>query len=375
MTPGGTIASGLRRALVMICLLLSGIVTAHAQGIPLEKGLVLVYEGHDPGDGARRKAGYLERLVTVADKTADVLRQNIEFNDHVGDTAQAQTTVLEKVVRLQDMQTAHRLIFQFLQEDPPTLPGSTLFHASKELLNRLVNTGTAALVFGDGLPSEHGGFFNVGSRKYYRGDLKVVEQHVPMDVLFNDSKIALDTIHAHGVLSVADMSTEQDFWFSRDMDNPVIVRAQGKEGNYIQLVRADFLFPPADAAKVEAVDTALAGPECRAKLPGIYFGSGSDVLLPASKPALQGVGDMLKRHEDWAITVEGHTDNVGTDAFNMDLSNRRAAAVRRVLISDYAITAGRLAAAGYGETRPVDSNETPVGRANNRRVELSRKCK
>lgn len=103
---------------------------------------------------------------------------------------------------------------------------------------------------------------------------------------------------------------------------------------------------------------------------GILFDSGSDKIRPESTPTLKEIGDMLKAHADLSLMIEGHTDNVGDDASNQSLSDRRAAAVRQYMIDQYGIDGARLQAKGYGETKPVSSNDTPEGRQNNRRVEL-----
>jgi OmpA-OmpF porin, OOP family len=71
-----------------------------------------------------------------------------------------------------------------------------------------------------------------------------------------------------------------------------------------------------------------------------------------------------------ARIAEGHTDSQGDDAYNQELSERRAGAVRQYLIETYGIAADRLEAEGFGESRPVADNETPEGRQQNRRVEL-----
>ena len=73
---------------------------------------------------------------------------------------------------------------------------------------------------------------------------------------------------------------------------------------------------------------------------------------------------------DRTIVIEGHTDNVGEDASNQDLSDRRAASVREFLIAKYGVDGSRLEAKGFGESNPVSPNSTPEGRQNNRRVEL-----
>lgn len=103
---------------------------------------------------------------------------------------------------------------------------------------------------------------------------------------------------------------------------------------------------------------------------GIYFDVDSDNLRPESTPTLSDMGSMLKEHADLRLLIEGHTDSQGDDAHNQDLSERRAAAVRSYLVSNYGVDGGRLETKGFGESKPVASNDTPEGRQNNRRVEL-----
>jgi outer membrane protein OmpA-like peptidoglycan-associated protein len=118
----------------------------------------------------------------------------------------------------------------------------------------------------------------------------------------------------------------------------------------------------------------LASKSCRVELHGIYFDSGSAVLLEESEPMLKQVAQLVKSSPEATLTIEGHTDNIGSADYNQKLSEQRAAAVRDALVARYAIPANRLTAKGFGLTRPVDSNATIVGRAHNRRVELARPC-
>lgn len=74
-------------------------------------------------------------------------------------------------------------------------------------------------------------------------------------------------------------------------------------------------------------------------------------------------------NEEWKIEIGGHTDYTGSDAYNQTLSQKRASAVRAYLISQ-GISAERLTAKGYGEAKPIASNETEEGKAENRRVEF-----
>ena len=102
----------------------------------------------------------------------------------------------------------------------------------------------------------------------------------------------------------------------------------------------------------------------------VYFPTDSDEIEQRSFSLLEEAAALLATRPDiLQVEVQGHTDSEGTDADNLDLSQRRAAAVMRYLTAQ-GITPDRLTAVGYGETKPVGSNDTPEGRAMNRRVEL-----
>jgi len=103
---------------------------------------------------------------------------------------------------------------------------------------------------------------------------------------------------------------------------------------------------------------------------GILFDFDKDVIKLESKPALDEIATLLASSPNLNLRIVGHTDNQGSDAYNLALSERRAASVVAALVADYGIAADRLASAGAGMTQPVDSNDTEDGRAKNRRVEL-----
>lgn len=103
---------------------------------------------------------------------------------------------------------------------------------------------------------------------------------------------------------------------------------------------------------------------------GILFDTDSDVIRPESAPAIRLIARALESNPNLKLLIEGHTDSVGDASHNLDLSRRRAEAVRSVLIGQFNVDPSRLSAAGLGSSKPVDSNDTPQGRAQNRRVEL-----
>jgi OOP family OmpA-OmpF porin len=84
---------------------------------------------------------------------------------------------------------------------------------------------------------------------------------------------------------------------------------------------------------------------------------------------IKNLADFMKQYPQTTTTVEGHSDSVGTDAYNQVLSEKRANAVREVLVNQYGVEGERVNAAGYGEAQPVADNATDSGRAINRRVE------
>jgi len=101
----------------------------------------------------------------------------------------------------------------------------------------------------------------------------------------------------------------------------------------------------------------------------ILFDSGKTSFQKQTFPVLQAITAILKEYPDAKFTIEGHTDTDGVDATNQKLSENRAASVKNYLVEN-GIAPSRLSSAGFGETKPIDSNKTKAGKANNRRVEV-----
>src|SRR4051812_8475111 len=103
---------------------------------------------------------------------------------------------------------------------------------------------------------------------------------------------------------------------------------------------------------------------------GILFPFNSTEILPAGRDNLRQLASSLEQYPNSDILIVGHTDSVGTDAYNMDLSQRRALAASAYLQS-LGVPASRLQTQGRGESEPVQANDTEEGRARNRRVEIA----
>lgn len=129
---------------------------------------------------------------------------------------------------------------------------------------------------------------------------------------------------------------------------------------------------------VTNIKITTASPDMRSKLLtegkivsyGVYFDVNKDVVKPESYGTLKGIADVLNENPAVKIKIVGHTDADGADASNLDLSKRRAAAVKNELVKTFGIDASRIDTDGKGEAQPVAPNDTPSNKALNRRVEF-----
>jgi outer membrane protein OmpA-like peptidoglycan-associated protein len=101
----------------------------------------------------------------------------------------------------------------------------------------------------------------------------------------------------------------------------------------------------------------------------VLFRSGSFELLPGARERLAKVSGIVLAYPSLHVAVEGHTDSVGSDQYNQDLSDRRAQAVRDYFVQQ-GIPSGAIEARGFGKSEPIALNDTAEGRQQNRRVEL-----
>ena len=103
---------------------------------------------------------------------------------------------------------------------------------------------------------------------------------------------------------------------------------------------------------------------------GVQFDTNQATIKAQSEPVLKEVGALLQQDPALKLRIEGHTDNVGKPAYNLELSKKRAESVKNYLTGNFQIDPARLATDGFGDTRPIAKNDTEQGKAQNRRVEL-----
>lgn len=315
---------------------------AYAQAppkIPLTTGLQITNAIENP-------RGDYESLLTV--ETIDPAGVHIVFS------GPRVTKPVHRTVRRVDLESSRHYQLRFGLEYPEVVENSTALGTSKLVLSELRKGGEVQ--FSCCLLQAING-------QHLSGNLKRVESKpVLISVLVNDKRVHLPTIHAAGKL----WTQQSDFYFLDDPENPLALMWKvGKQG--LRVIRISY--PSASAAKRIETGLATSG---RVELHGIYFDIGSATIRPESEPVLKEIGGALSKNPSWKLSVEGHTDNIGGDAANMDLSRRRSAAVKDALVTRYHVSGPRLTTTGFGSSRPKESNDTIEGRARNRRVELVR---
>ena len=117
-------------------------------------------------------------------------------------------------------------------------------------------------------------------------------------------------------------------------------------------------------------DVLVRGNELIVRMQGLNFPVGSSEIRPANFALLTKLQRVIREFPDGSVTVSGHTDARGNDDTNQNLSEERAQAVREYLLANMNVEASRIRAVGYGESQPIATNDTPEGRALNRRTEI-----
>lgn len=271
----------------------------------------------------------------------------------------------------EDLQKSHHMVMCFFARDEERFPGATQRAVSREVFDELTAGGESQVVLVE-VAGEDGGCgpgSHADGYKNFRGTIKRVGIE-PLRVMVDGSPAMLPALHARGTMKFRDETHDADFWWLNDADYRLVLQYKFIASDY-RAVRINH--PQNDESRAKMM-AALGGKSCRAELEGIYFRTGEAQILSPSRPAIDAIAGALKANAGWKITIEGHTDTVGGATANLDLSKRRADALKAELVSGYSIDPGRIRTEGLGSTRPVDSNTTVEGRAHNRRVEVARAC-
>jgi hypothetical protein len=316
-------------------------------------------------------------------------------------------TTAHRTIRQQDLQSAYEYMQIFNPQLPELMPGTTAIGLSRAALQELKSKGQTSLTtFLIQAPPDkwppHVKADRIETDSTFNpkraGTVKRVEPNpVPVKVIVNDQPVDLPAIHATGEVAY----TKHEIYVLDDPQNPIALR-YNFDNDILTVVKISY--PPCGggieggggpgggqgggtgAGKLPSAGAAGAGgaggaaPQIakaladtgHADVYGIYFDFDSDRIKEESEPVLRQIADILEKNSAWTLDVNGHTDNLGGDAYNLDLSKKRAAAVKTALTTRYKVGAQRLTTAGFGAGRPKAPNDTLEGRALNRRVELVR---
>jgi len=398
----------MRNLTIAVSALLASSLAGAASQIPLCPGLTVV-------TALAETKGDYESIKTVESVGPQEVR--INYSAEVADTAlfAEDGSVMQvrenRRVRTQDLRAARHYLAVFAQESDQLFPGTTAIGTSTSVLRNLKAQGQDSIVFNFDTTAE--------------GELRVSRQNpgnvyelavtaklervgtVKVPLLVNDRRVDLDAIKARAQFEGA--SEPSEFIFLDDEENPLTLRFSihsPPPGEAVPGMAETCAMMKAAGMPVDEELCSATGPwaptarsgtltvtkinyrcgqenpasslenslekDRKADIYSIYFSFNSDVIRKESEPTLKELANLMGKHPDWKLSIHGHTDSIASDRYNLDLSQRRAAAVVNALTSRYGVDGSRFSFAGHGESSPKDTNETLEGRARNRRVELIR---
>jgi len=329
---------------------------ASAVKIPFVVGLTTV-------EATREKPGDYETLNVIASIDASGYRvvRSGEVPQPGGREPDALT--ISRTVLAADQAKARKMRYQFYTGDPDSFQG-TVVDFSTAMVNDLRTTGTTAITDVDA--------FDVRRATKVKGEysgtlVRVIDPSPTLSVVVNGRNTPLPVLHVKGTLTDGEGQRQVEYFLLDDPSNPMVLRANRGWGSSTVL-RIEY---PQPKEAPSSIESALAKSEV-AEVYGICFFCNHADIRPESERVLKEIAAVLKAQPDWRLHVDGHTDGIGNDAANLDLSKRRSAAVKTALVTRHGLGGGRLSTGGYGESAPQATNDTPEGRARNRRVELRR---
>lgn len=338
-----------------------------APDIPLVAGMHIVLAVNNHTGAADHERGILEgdyeMVVAVDAVTADSVTHTAHM-DGTDAKGVHRRLAIPRMVTAGDIENSGVQVLGFHTDDPRKVSGTTSLGPSRSVVSRLVRSGEASY-----------SFVNFVNQGIVSGTLKASGSPVRFPVLLNGRRVELDAIRATGHMALGGVSRPFETVILDHPRYPLSLRiAYGPRGGALpfepefqrEIVRIDL---PEDRPTSTAATTLET--TCRLEVPGIYFDFNRATLRPESNRGLVDMAAVLRTLDGRSFVIEGHTDSIGSDRYNEDLSARRADAVRSALVRDHGVAGARLSTAGFGERKPIESNDTLSGRARNRRVELA----
>jgi len=333
--------------------------TAASASIPFKPGLALISIWTNPEKNAHDLES-MDRIGKIDDNSVEVQLSTMASGHPEFPSSGSRTLCVNDLLNGRQYETAWGDESGKLGGIPATIPGATMFSMSQAVFQDLKAGRPAGFEYYEA--HEIAWSTNqYGISHDFTTQLQRVEpDDVPVSVIVNGEPKDLPTIHVRGATKDGDTMEAN---ILDDAANPLTLHfASIKSKTYITYVKINW---PEQKIEKELAQGCAA-------LYGVYFDFDSARLRPESAPQLKEIAGALQHHPEWKIRIEGHTDNIGGDAYNLTLSQERAAAVGSALASGYGIRRDRLSSEGFGAGRPKATNDTVEGRALNRRVELCR---
>jgi outer membrane protein OmpA-like peptidoglycan-associated protein len=357
--------------------------------VPMKVGLVVA------GASSQKGRSDYETIITTRDVSGGGIdidytyfgpRTGTPENAHTSPSNSIRDIVTQRRVLSQDLASAHEQNLYYSGQDPHVFPGTTSLRISHDVFTELKSSEGAQFSYKVYPPPSMQGLVSnlLNKAQSDTGNLSLqdvmggpssstlvkctLQRAAPDDiaypVILNDKPVELPAIHAACKSDQDDL----ELYVLDQMNDPIVLAGSSRLGHLRgEVIRINY--PEEKAVNPIEQDLKQSG---RAQIYGIYFDFASATIRPQSKVVLAEIAKAMRNNPSWRLDVEGHTDNIGGDASNLDLSKRRSVAVVQALSTQYRIPADRFTSQGLGASRPVDTNDTLEGRARNRRVELVR---
>ena len=265
-----------------------------------------------------------------------------------------------RVVTTADHLTGHILVLGFSPKMPHVIANSTSLGISTAALDELRTTGhtSLALMYDTKMSTMN-------------GTLTLVQRDFQLPVLIEGQIVNMAAVRATGTFSKGKNKAQGDFYILDDRNNPVVLQYT-IHFNWEKQPRTERI------VLVEAGNSQQAAMQQTLKtirkldVYGIRFDFDKATIRPETTSIIADIAKTLKVNPAWTILIKGHTDSIGDKAYNLKLSEQRAAAVKAYLVSKFGIDPNRLTTSGVGMSEPKASETTLQGRKINRRVELVR---
>lgn len=265
-----------------------------------------------------------------------------------------------RVVNTADRQTARTYLIGFDPSVPLTVPGTTSLGISSAALIELRTNGATSisLMYDTRLST-------------IPGTMTLVNDNARLPVLIENQIVEVPVLIARGSFQQGRRNASGYFYFLSDVNSPVTIEYSIRMSWEKALRTTRTVHVRAGRSQQAAMEQTLRTIR-KLDLYGIHFDFDKATIQPIARELIGDIATTLKHNPTWTLEIRGHTDSIGNPDYNMKLSARRAASVKRALVSQYGINPGRIVTSGAGPTEPLATNKTLQGRAQNRRVELSR---